>query len=77
MDYFKELGVDVLRLNPFYRSPDIDNGYDISNYYAIMEKAQDFEVFNRLVSEIHARDMKVIMDLVVNHCIYQQKIKDC
>ncbi|MFB4162476.1 alpha-glucosidase [Alteribacillus sp. JSM 102045] len=67
LDYLKELGVDVLWLNPFYESPDVDNGYDISNYYAIMGKAGDFEVFNRLVSEVHARGMKMIMDLVVNH----------
>lgn len=67
LDYIKELGVDVIWLNPFYESPDRDNGYDISNYEAVMEKAGDMETFQRLLEEIHQRGMKVIMDLVVNH----------
>ncbi|MFC0272184.1 alpha-glucosidase [Metabacillus herbersteinensis] len=67
LDYIKELGIDVIWLNPFYESPDRDNGYDISNYYEMMEKAGDMETFETLVKEIHARGLKVIMDLVVNH----------
>jgi len=67
LDYIKELGIDVIWLNPFYESPDRDNGYDISNYYGIMEKAGDMEIFENLVKEIHNRGLKVIMDLVVNH----------
>ncbi|MBO1514427.1 glycoside hydrolase family 13 protein [Metabacillus bambusae] len=67
LDYIKELGIDVIWLNPFYESPDHDNGYDISNYYEIMDKAGDMGIFKKLVSEIHSREMKVIMDLVVNH----------
>ncbi|WP_338789521.1 alpha-glucosidase [Metabacillus sp. FJAT-53654] len=67
LDYIKKLGIDVIWLNPFYESPDRDNGYDISNYYEIMDKAGDMEIFKKLVSEIHSRGMKVIMDLVVNH----------
>ncbi|MGE8078753.1 glycoside hydrolase family 13 protein [Peribacillus loiseleuriae] len=67
LDYIKSLGVDVIWLNPFYMSPDRDNGYDISDYYGIMEKAGDMETFERLVEAIHEREMKVIMDLVVNH----------
>ncbi|WP_026695101.1 glycoside hydrolase family 13 protein [Peribacillus kribbensis] len=67
LDYVKSLGIDVIWMNPFYRSPDRDNGYDIADYYQVMEKAGDMEVFERLVGEIHKRGMKVIMDLVVNH----------
>ena len=67
LDYVKDLGVDVLWLNPFYCSPDVDNGYDISDYYGIMEKAGTFEDFKTLMSECKARNLKVILDLVVNH----------
>ncbi|WP_409304228.1 glycoside hydrolase family 13 protein [Peribacillus sp. SCS-155] len=67
LDYVKSLGVDVIWLNPFYKSPDRDNGYDISDYYGVMEKSGDMETFERLLAEIHNRGMKVIMDLVVNH----------
>lgn len=67
LDYIKSLGVDVIWVNPFFESPDKDNGYDISNYYAVMDKAGDMETFERLLEEVHRRDMKLIMDLVVNH----------
>ncbi|MBM7662397.1 oligo-1,6-glucosidase [Bacillus mesophilus] len=67
LDYIKELGVDVIWLNPCYESPDKDNGYDISDYYGVMEKAGNLEIWERLLKEVHQRDMKLIMDLVVNH----------
>ncbi|MDZ5710829.1 glycoside hydrolase family 13 protein [Jeotgalibacillus haloalkalitolerans] len=67
LDYIKMLGVDVIWLNPFYESPDRDNGYDISDYEAVMEKAGDLDTFKELLEAIHAKGMKVIMDLVVNH----------
>ncbi|WP_227394876.1 glycoside hydrolase family 13 protein [Jeotgalibacillus aurantiacus] len=67
LDYIQKLGVDVIWLNPFYESPDRDNGYDISDYESVMEKAGDLETFKELLSAIHDRGMKVIMDLVVNH----------
>ena len=67
LDYIKDLGVDVIWLNPCYESPDIDNGYDISDYYQIMEKAGNMATWERLLQEVHARGMKLIMDLVVNH----------
>ncbi|MCP1160392.1 glycoside hydrolase family 13 protein [Bacillus infantis] len=67
LDYIKSLGIDVIWLNPFYQSPDRDNGYDISDYYKVMEKAGDMADFETLVEAIHSRGMKVIMDLVVNH----------
>lgn len=67
LDYFKELGVDGLWLTPFYPSPKVDNGYDISDYYSIdpaYGKLEDFEAF---ISEAHQRDIKVIVDIVLNH----------
>ncbi|TFE01624.1 glycoside hydrolase family 13 protein [Jeotgalibacillus salarius] len=67
LDYIKNLGVDVIWLNPFYKSPDRDNGYDISDYESVMEKAGDMETFKELLHAIHDKGMKVIMDLVVNH----------
>ena len=67
LDYIADLGVDVIWLNPCYGSPDIDNGYDISAYYGVMEKAGDMDTLERLIAEVHQRDMKIIMDLVVNH----------
>ncbi|CAM3815900.1 oligo-1,6-glucosidase [Aeromicrobium ponti] len=67
LNYIKELGADVIWLNPMYESPDKDNGYDISDYYKVMEKAGDMQTVERLVSEVHKLGMKIIMDLVVNH----------
>ena len=67
LDYIKELGIDVIWLNPFYESPDADNGYDIADYYNVMAKAGDMETFKKLLGEVHQRGMKLIMDLVVNH----------
>ncbi|MGE8202997.1 glycoside hydrolase family 13 protein [Heyndrickxia sp. NPDC080065] len=67
LDYIKELDVDVIWLNPMYKSPDKDNGYDISDYYSVMEKAGDMNAMERLIDEVHQRGMKLIMDLVVNH----------
>ncbi|SFB20016.1 MULTISPECIES: alpha-glucosidase [unclassified Bacillus (in: firmicutes)] len=67
LDYISELGVDVIWLNPFYVSPDKDNGYDISDYYSIMPKAGTLQDFEELIAEAKKRNMKIIMDLVVNH----------
>ena len=67
LDYIKELGIDVIWLNPCYESPDFDNGYDISDYYCIMSKAGNMATWERLLEEVHKRDMRLIMDLVVNH----------
>ncbi|MFD2611193.1 glycoside hydrolase family 13 protein [Paenibacillus gansuensis] len=67
LDYIRELGADVIWLNPCYGSPDVDNGYDISDYRSIMPKAGTMDTFERLLKEVHARGMKLIMDLVVNH----------
>jgi oligo-1,6-glucosidase len=67
LDYLKLLGVDVIWLSPVYDSPNDDNGYDIRNYQAIMNEFGNMDDFDKLLKEIHKRDMKLIMDLVVNH----------
>lgn len=67
LDYLKELGVDVLWLTPMYKSPQNDNGYDISDYYDIHDEYGTMEDFERLLQETHNRGMKLIMDIVVNH----------
>ncbi|MDN4524721.1 glycoside hydrolase family 13 protein [Fictibacillus fluitans] len=67
LDYIKNLGVDVIWLNPIYESPDLDNGYDISDYQSVMKKAGAMETWERLLKEAHERGLKLIMDLVVNH----------
>lgn len=67
LDYLKALGVDVIWLSPVYESPDCDNGYDISDYRAIMKKFGTMEDFDRLLAEAHRRGLKIVMDLVVNH----------
>jgi oligo-1,6-glucosidase len=67
LDHIASLGVDVIWLCPVYQSPNNDNGYDISNYYDVMPEFGTMEDFDLLLSEIHGRGMKLIMDLVVNH----------
>jgi oligo-1,6-glucosidase len=67
LDYLKELGIDVIWLSPVYDSPNDDNGYDIRNYQAIMNEFGTMDDFDQLLEEIHKRNMKLIMDLVVNH----------
>lgn len=67
LDYIRDLGVNVIWLSPIYRSPNDDNGYDISDYQAIMEEFGTMADFDALLDGIHARGMKLVMDLVVNH----------
>ena len=67
LDYLKELGVDVIWLSPVYQSPNDDNGYDISDYQAIMTEFGTMEDFDRMLEEMHKRGLKLVMDLVVNH----------
>ena len=67
IDYLEELGVDALWLTPIYPSPDRDFGYDIEDYYSIHPQYGTLEDFDRLIEELHRREMKFIMDLVVNH----------
>ena len=67
LHYLKELGIDVIWLSPVYQSPNDDNGYDISDYQAIMEDFGSMEDFDEMLSAIHGYGMKLVMDLVVNH----------
>ncbi|EGL83448.1 alpha,alpha-phosphotrehalase [Caldalkalibacillus thermarum TA2.A1] len=67
LDYLKTLGVDVIWLTPIYQSPQRDNGYDISDYYQIDERYGTMADFEQLLDEAHRRNIKVIMDMVVNH----------
>jgi oligo-1,6-glucosidase len=67
LDYLAQLGVDVIWLSPVYPSPQDDNGYDISDYQDIEPVFGTLAEFDRLLGEIHARGMKLVMDLVVNH----------
>ena len=67
LDYIKSLGVNMIWICPVYESPNRDNGYDISDYKKISHAFGGNETFERLVSEMHKRDLKIIMDLVVNH----------
>ncbi len=67
LDHIKSLGVDVVWLSPIYKSPNDDNGYDISDYYDIMEEFGTMHDFDELLAGIHERGMKLLMDLVVNH----------
>lgn len=67
IDHLERLGVDVIWLSPIYRSPQNDNGYDISDYQDIDPVFGDLDEFDALLADVHARGMKLIMDLVVNH----------
>lgn len=68
LDYLKELGVDIIWLSPIYKSPFVDQGYDIADYYAIASEFGTMEEFDELLAEAKKRDMYIIMDLVINHC---------
>lgn len=68
LDYLKALGIDIIWLSPIYKSPFVDQGYDIADYYAIAEEFGTMEEFDELLAEAKKRDMYIIMDLVINHC---------
>ncbi|KKK37164.1 oligo-1,6-glucosidase [Mesobacillus campisalis] len=67
LDYLQSLGIDVIWLSPVYKSPNDDNGYDISDYQGIMDEFGTMGDWENLLEEVHNRGMKLIMDLVVNH----------
>jgi len=67
LDYLQNLGIDVIWLSPHFKSPNIDNGYDISDYQSIMEDFGTMADFDEMLVQIHNRGMKLIIDLVVNH----------
>lgn len=68
LDYLKSLGIDAIWLCPVYDSPNDDNGYDIRDYYRIHEEFGTMKDMDRLIADMKKRDMKLVMDLVVNHC---------
>ena len=81
LDYLKELGIDIVWLSPVYSSPFVDQGYDIADYYAIAEQFGTMEDFDELLAEARKRDIRIIMDLVINHCSdkhewFQKALKD-
>ena len=81
LDYLKELGIDIVWLSPVYSSPFVDQGYDIADYYAIGEQFGTMEDFDELLAEARKRDIRIIMDLVINHCSdkhewFQKALKD-
>lgn len=73
LDYLKELGIDVIWLSPVYKSPNDDNGYDISDYQAIMDEFGTMEDFDRMLATAHEKGIKIMIDLVVNHTSDEHK----
>ena len=73
LDYLKKLGIDVIWLCPVYKSPNDDNGYDISDYRDIMTEFGTMEDFDRMLAAAHERGIKIVMDLVVNHTSDEHK----
>lgn len=73
LDYLKKLGIDVIWLSPVYKSPNDDNGYDISDYYDIMDEFGTMEDMDNLLKEANERGIKILMDLVVNHTSDEHK----
>lgn len=81
LDYLKELGIGIIWISPIYQSPFVDQGYDISDYYAIDPAFGTMEDMDELLAEAKKRDMAIVMDLVVNHCSdrhewFQKALKD-
>lgn len=81
LDYLQELGVGIVWISPIYQSPFVDQGYDISDYYAIDPAFGTMDDMDELLAEARKRDIKIVMDLVVNHCSdqhewFQEALKD-
>ena len=81
LDYLKSLGIDIIWLSPVYKSPFVDQGYDIADYYSIAEEFGTMDEFDELLAEAKKRGMYIIMDLVINHCSdqhewFQKALKD-
>lgn len=68
LDYLKELGIDLIWISPIYKSPFVDQGYDISDYYGIAPEFGTMEEFEELLAEAKKRGIQIVMDLVINHC---------
>ena len=73
LDYLQNLGVDVIWLSPVYKSPNADNGYDISDYEAIMDEFGTMEDYDRMLKAAHEHGIRIVMDLVVNHTSDEHK----
>ena len=73
LDYLKELEIDIVWISPIYKSPFVDQGYDISDYYSIASEFGTMEEFDELIEEAKKRGMYIIMDLVINHCLYKHE----
>lgn len=73
LDYLKDLGIDIIWICPIYKSPFVDQGYDISDYYSIAPEFGTMEEFDRLLEEAKKRNMYIVMDLVINHCSDQHE----
>ncbi|EJO5348665.1 alpha-glucosidase [Clostridium botulinum] len=73
LDYLKDLGIDIIWVCPMYKSPNDDNGYDISDYKAIMDEFGTMQNFKKLLEKVHERGMKLIIDLVINHTSDEHK----
>lgn len=73
LDYLKDLGIDIIWISPIYKSPFVDQGYDISDYYEIAPEFGTMEDFEELLAEAKKRDMYIVMDLVINHCSHQHE----
>ena len=73
LDYLKLLGIDAIWLTPIYESPMVDNGYDISDYYAINPDFGTMEDFDELLEKAHEKGIRIIMDIVVNHTSTEHK----
>src|SRR3954469_23416802 len=67
LEYLEELGVDVVWLSPVYKSPNDDNGYDISDYRDIMDEFGTMQDWEMMLEEMHKKGIRLVMDLVVNH----------
>ncbi|MBR5741350.1 MAG: glucohydrolase, partial [Firmicutes bacterium] len=67
LEYLKDLGIGGIWFSPFYPSPNADYGYDISDYYSIAPEYGDLDIFRKVLDKAHALDIKVILDLVINH----------
>ena len=73
LDYIQDLGIDILWISPMFQSPMVDNGYDISDYYAIDPMFGTMEDMEELIVEAKKRGISILMDLVVNHCSSEHK----
>ncbi|WP_105614547.1 glycoside hydrolase family 13 protein [Vallitalea okinawensis] len=73
LDYLKDLGVDALWICPIHPSPNFDSGYDVSDYYDIWDELGSMDDMEKLISEVHKREMRLIMDLVPNHTSHMNK----